>query len=80
MTVAAVAEQRTMAKRKGRPSTERDDIAVRLERKLGSMAKAICTARGIPVAEYLSDLTRAAINRDYVKMLREAEEQGDAEG
>lgn len=75
----AVAEQRTMAKRKGRPPTERDDIAVRLERKLGSMAKAICTARGIPVAQYLSDLTRAAINRDYAKTLRDAEEQGSSQ-
>ena len=65
-----------MAKRKGRPPTERDDIAVRIERKLASMAKAICTARGIPVAEYLSDLTRAAINRDYAKTLRDAEQEG----
>ncbi len=77
----AVAEHRIMAKKsRGRPRGERDDAPVKLDRKLVGMAKAIATARGVSVAEYLSGLTTVPINRDYAKMLREAEEKGGTEG
>ena len=74
----AVAEHSGMAKMKGRPKGDRDDIPVKLDRKLAGMAKAIATARGGTVGEYLSELTSAPIHRDYAKMLRELEQKGKA--
>jgi hypothetical protein len=74
---AMVAEPQKMAKRKGRPKGERDDAPVKLDRKLVGMAKAIATARGVLVAEYLSTLTTGPIHRDYAKMLREVEAKGE---
>jgi hypothetical protein len=55
-------------------------VPIKIDRKLASMAKAIATARGVAVAEYLSGLTSAPIHRDYAKMLRDVEQKGGAEG
>ena len=77
---AMVVERRTMAKTRGRPRGDRDDVPVKLDRKLASMAKATATARGVTVGEYLSALTTTPINRDYAKMLRDVEEKGAGGG
>jgi hypothetical protein len=67
-----------MAKGRGRPKGDRDDVPARIDRKLGGMAKAISTARGVSIGEYISSITSATIHRDYAKMLREIEEKGGA--
>ena len=75
----SITERSAMAKLRGRPKGDRDDVPVRLDRKLAGMAKSIALARGVSVGEYLSELTHAAINRDFAKMLREAESAGSTE-
>jgi predicted DNA-binding ribbon-helix-helix protein len=66
-----------MAKPKGRPKrSERDDMTVRLERRLAMMLKSIADYRGITAAELLSDLAREPLTRAYGQMLRELNPKG----
>lgn len=61
-----------MAKKMGRPrSSVRDDTSIKFDRRLARRAKMIAGARGISTAEYLSEMTRPMIDRDYVEMMRE---------
>ena len=63
-----------MAKKRGRPKTsERTDVAVKIDRAVAAKAKAIATHRGTSVAEVLSELARPAIDKAYAAMLRELE-------
>ncbi len=53
-------------KRMGRPPTsDRDDTVVRLDRQLAAKAKYTAAVRGIPIAQYLSEIARATIERDF---------------
>ncbi len=63
-----------MAKAKGRPKrSERDDVTVKVDRALVSMAKLIATRRGVSVAEVISELLKEPMERAYARMLRELE-------
>ena len=59
-----------MAKRRGRPKTERNDVSVKLDRGVVSRAKIVAAARGLTLAEYLSELTRGPVDRDFVKEMQ----------
>jgi hypothetical protein len=63
----------TKAKSRGRPKVDRDDVTVKLDRVAASRAKAIANFRGIPVAELLTDIVRAPLDKAYVQMIRELE-------
>jgi hypothetical protein len=67
-----------MAKKKmGRPKTStRDDVSIKFDRVLGRRAKAIADSRRISMAEYLEEITRPVIDRDYAKLMRELDESG----
>lgn len=58
-----------MSKKKGRPSTGRDDVPVRIPRHLASKAKAIADERGVVVAIVLEEVLSASINRLFVEMV-----------
>jgi len=64
-----IAERPTMAKRKaGRPKTsDRDDVAVKIDRALVGMAKMVATAKGVTLAEYISAAARGAIEKDFAR-------------
>jgi hypothetical protein len=63
-----------MPKPKGRPKTsERDDVTVKIDRALVGMAKLIATRQGTTVAELLSEMLKAPLDRAYGQMLRELE-------
>jgi hypothetical protein len=62
----------TMARVKGKKS-ERDDVAVKVDRAIVGKAKMIATHRGISVAELLSDAAKPIIDKAYAQMLRELE-------
>lgn len=47
----------------------RDDQAVKLDRRLVAKAQLIAKVRGISVAEYLSELVRPHIEKDFPKAL-----------
>lgn len=58
----------------GRPKTStRSDVAVKIDRVIAGMAKAVATARGIPLAELLSEMLDAPVSKAYAQMLRELE-------
>ncbi|HEU5116498.1 MAG TPA: hypothetical protein VFT74_07470 [Isosphaeraceae bacterium] len=64
----------TMARAKGRGKrSERDDIAVKIDRAIVGKARLIATHRGISVAELLSDMLVTPVDRAYAQMLRELE-------
>lgn len=59
----------------------RDDVAVKVDRTVIGKAKLIATHRGITLAELLSTLLRAPVDKEYAKMLREldrAEKGGES--
>jgi hypothetical protein len=63
---------RAMAK--GRPKrSERDDVTVKVDRTLVGKAKLIATHRGISVAELLTEMLLAPVDRAYAQMLRDLE-------
>jgi hypothetical protein len=60
-----------MAKKRGRPKTsERSDVTVRVDAELVNKAKHVVLARGLSLAEYLSELLRVPIERDFAKEMR----------
>ena len=46
---------------------KRDDKAVKIARDLAVKAAIIAESRGVPMAEYLSDILKAPIERDWPK-------------
>ncbi|WP_422928586.1 hypothetical protein [Singulisphaera sp. PoT] len=59
----------------GRPKTsERQDVSIKFDKNLAGKARLISQGRGVSMAEYLSELARSTIDRDYVKLMRELEE------
>ena len=59
-------------KRGGRPKTsERQDVSIKFDKQLAGMARLISQGRGKSMAEYLEDLTKPLIEKDYAKLLRE---------
>lgn len=53
----------------------RDDIAVKLDKVVVGKARLIATHKGISVAELLSEMLRAPVDKAYAGMLRELEAQ-----
>lgn len=68
-------EAKTMAKKKtGRPQTsQRQDVSIKFDKTLAGKARLIAQGRGVTMAGYLSEITRAIIDRDYAKLMRELE-------
>lgn len=61
-----------MARKKmGRPPTsDRDDTVVRLDRRVAAKAKYVASTRNIPIAEYLTELIRALVDRDFDRAVK----------
>jgi hypothetical protein len=70
--MSQTAEREKMGRPKGK-RTERDDVAVKVDRKIVGKAKMISAHEGIPVAQILSEILRDPIDKRYAKMLRELE-------
>ena len=66
-----MSETATMAKKKmGRPKSARADVSIKFDKALADKARIVSLRRGISMAEYLSELNRAAIERDYEQEVR----------
>jgi hypothetical protein len=62
----------TMARRRGRPKTsDREDMTVRIDRKIAIRARSVADYRGIPLAEFLSEIARGPVDRAFAQMVRE---------
>ena len=58
-----------MAKKKmGRPKTsERQDVSVKFDKTLAGMARMMALSKGVSLAEYISEASRAVIEKDFGK-------------
>lgn len=61
-----------MARAKGKPS-ERDDIAVKIDKRIVGKARLIATHQGVSVAELLSSLLSQPVDKAYAQMLKDLE-------
>lgn len=74
--MTATVETTTMAKMKGRPKGDRDDVSTKISRSIMGKAKLIAAHRGTTAAELLSEMLEAPIDRAYAAMLRELDTKG----
>lgn len=67
-----------MARKKmGRPKTsERQDVSIKFDKTLAGKARLISQGKGVSMAEYLSELARPLIDRDYARLMRDLESGG----
>jgi hypothetical protein len=79
---STLVEGASVAKKAGRPKKPGGEgKPVRIEPELANKARVIALRRGVPLSDYLSDLLRPLIARDYRKTLQELEEEnGSAKG
>jgi hypothetical protein len=74
----SVLAEKPMARVRGKKS-ERDDVAVKVDRSIVGKSRMIATHQGVSVAELLSSLLASPIDRAYATMLRELDARsGDA--
>lgn len=67
-------EERVVAKPKGRPkSSVRNDVTVKADAGIIRKAKFAADARGLSLAEYISELLRGPVERDFAKAIKQAE-------
>jgi hypothetical protein len=65
-----------MAKRRvGRPRSGRDDISVKFDRRVAARARFVAENRGLTLAEYLSEIVRPIVERDFEQTLKEESEK-----
>jgi hypothetical protein len=56
----------------GRPkSSDRQDVSIKFDKTLAGMARMIALGKGISMAEYLSEMARPHIERDYAKIMKD---------
>jgi hypothetical protein len=61
----------TSAGKMGRPATStRDDVAVKVDRDVVGQAKIVAWDRGISLAEYITETLRAAVGRDFDRVVQ----------
>ncbi len=79
-TDVAVLEREPMGKRRGRPKTdkptERTDSVVRIDTAIVSKARIVAAANKTTVSEYLSDLLRGPVDRDFAREVKKIDEAG----
>jgi hypothetical protein len=65
-------EGATMSKkRSGRPkSSIRKDTSIKFDKTLAGLARLISQARGISMAEYLSEMCRPHLEHDYAEIMK----------
>ena len=64
-----------MAKPKGRPKTsERNDKAVKIDRRIAGWAEIVAKAQGISLAEYLSNILKVPVSKDFGRYMEQMKE------
>lgn len=53
------------------PRKKRNDTAVKIESEIARQAKTMCSYRDITIAEYLSEILRGPVSRDFEKFRKE---------
>ena len=65
-----------MAPKKKASKPKRDDKAVKMDRLLADKATFIANRKGVTTAEFISELVRAQIEKEFAKMAREPKQGG----
>lgn len=65
-----------MARKAQSDKPKRDDVAVKVDRTLADKARLVASRRGLTLAEYLSELIRTPVEKDFAKVIREMEKGG----
>jgi hypothetical protein len=52
----------------------RDDVVVKLDRGVAAQARYVADSRNIPLAEYLTEITRGVVRRDFDRAAKGSEE------
>jgi hypothetical protein len=61
-----------MARKKmGRPTSDRNDVAVKMDRRIVAKARYVAEQREITLAEYLSEIVRPVVDKDFEKATKE---------
>jgi hypothetical protein len=60
-----------MSRPKGRPkSSERQDVSTKFDKALLGMARMVATAKGMSLAEYISESARPIIEKDFAREMK----------
>jgi hypothetical protein len=69
-----------MERKRGRPkASKRRDAVVKLDVKIVGKAQMVAKAKGTSLAEYLSEIIRGPVDRDFLKIMKTMEADSDAE-
>lgn len=55
----------------GRPKTDRDDVAVKIDRTVVDKAKLVASRKGVSLAEYVTELIRGPVEKGFSQAVRE---------
>jgi hypothetical protein len=69
--VTALAPERDVATKKRVEKGKRDDKAVKIDRLLADKATFVANRQGITTAEYISELIRGQVEKDFSRMAKE---------
>ena len=61
----------TMAKAKGRPKSARNDRTAKIDAQILGWAETIARAKGITLAEYLSETLRVPVAKDFGRYMEQ---------
>jgi hypothetical protein len=74
--VTPIAPEREMPPKKKADKPKRDDKAVKIDRLLADKATFIANRKGVTTAEFISELIRSSVEKEFAKMARETKEGG----
>ena len=60
-----------MAKAKGRPPSDRDDVTVKVDRRIAVRARTVAGFLGVSMAELLSGMLDGPVMQAYAEMVRQ---------
>ena len=69
--------EKPMARKRVEDKFKRDDVAVKLDRELTDKAKLVASRKRITLAEYMTELSRPTIEKDFAKVIREMKGDGE---
>lgn len=70
-----------MTRKRGRPEgIKRRDAVVKLDAILVGKAQMVAKARGTSLAEYLSEIIRGPVDRDFLSIMKQLEADAASEG
>jgi hypothetical protein len=75
-SAATLLDRQMTKKRMGRPKTStRDDVVARIDRGVIAKARYVAETRRLPLAEYLSEILRPVVLKDFEKATKVNSEQ-----